>query len=708
MKIANAKTFGNAPYATVSSITSAIEQHTSNVAHLPSTSGITIGKYLKTVENGNTSWGDIDLDAVKTAMTNDGFTKITSANVSTIVGGMANFGYAGINVVTSAGATYDNTIETVDSTAKFTLAAGNNVTLGLDKSTHTITVNATGNANAEANQNAYSIIAVHSSAGATASNISATSETDTISFVGGSNVKLIPSGKTVTISAQDTTYGAAGANADGLMTSTMFAKLSGITEGATSVVSSDVAGWGYTKITSANVSTIVKDVAYTKSEVDSKLTSVYKYKSSIDTVSSLPDSGMNTGDVYNIVSAGTDSGITVNAGDNVAWNGSAWDVLAGTVDLSNYVQKENGKGLSTEDFTTEMKNKLSAIDANVSAIASTVTTSIAYTKDEINTTLSSYATEANVSTLVQDAMNDAVTSASVTIDSVVTNSSNNPVAGSAIYSALLAKPDVEDFAAVAFTGDYNDLDNQIAIDSEITSSGVNPVVGSAIYSALATKVTSVSGKGLSDENFTSSLKAKLEGISSNAANQNVFKTVIVSSSGGGTTNIVADATEDTFTLVAGAAVSFVADATNDKLTVGVVTDGTVTSNGTNPIAGSAVYSAIQSGLGTKPGYDAFAEVAFTGDYNDLLNKPAIMLPPSQKITFTSANSTNVTWNGNAATFTHTVNCYPIVTIYDSNMEVAYPTVRYLTQSSFTVDFVDKASIVTGTWTCVVTYGHRGE
>ena len=43
--------------------------------------------------------------------------------------------------------------------------------------------------------------------------------------------------------------------------------------------------------------------------------------------------------------------IAVNAGDNVAWNGTRWDVLAGTVDLSAYVEK-------TDVATTAVANKL--------------------------------------------------------------------------------------------------------------------------------------------------------------------------------------------------------------------------------------------------------------------------------------------------------------------------------------------------------------
>lgn len=84
------------------------------------------------------------------------------------------------------------------------------------------------------------------------------------------------------------------------------------------------------------------DRYYTETEVDDKIaaavSSALKYKGTKNTTSELPTSGNAIGDVWNITSAC--DAITelpkVNAGDNVAWNGSAWDVLAGTVDLSSY------------------------------------------------------------------------------------------------------------------------------------------------------------------------------------------------------------------------------------------------------------------------------------------------------------------------------------------------------------------------------------
>lgn len=75
--------------------------------------------------------------------------------------------------------------------------------------------------------------------------------------------------------------------------------------------------------------------AYTKDEVDAKMSSALEYKGSKDTYADLPTTGNKKGDVWNIVNA--DAAHGVNAGDNVAWNGATWDVLAGTVDLSAYM-----------------------------------------------------------------------------------------------------------------------------------------------------------------------------------------------------------------------------------------------------------------------------------------------------------------------------------------------------------------------------------
>ena len=60
------------------------------------------------------------------------------------------------------------------------------------------------------------------------------------------------------------------------------------------------------------------------------------------------NTGNKKGDVWNIVNA--DAAHGVNAGDNVAWNGTTWDVLAGTMDLSAYMLAEDLVAISNTEL----------------------------------------------------------------------------------------------------------------------------------------------------------------------------------------------------------------------------------------------------------------------------------------------------------------------------------------------------------------------
>ena len=81
--------------------------------------------------------------------------------------------------------------------------------------------------------------------------------------------------------------------------------------------------------------TTVEETYATKSEISA----AFIYKGSKDTYAELPSSGNKTGDVWNIVNADPTHG--VKAWDNVAWNGTAWDVLGGVTDLSAYFNKNS-------------------------------------------------------------------------------------------------------------------------------------------------------------------------------------------------------------------------------------------------------------------------------------------------------------------------------------------------------------------------------
>jgi hypothetical protein len=74
------------------------------------------------------------------------------------------------------------------------------------------------------------------------------------------------------------------------------------------------------------------------SALESKVTSAFCYKGTVKDYSDLPIEGNSIGDVWNIANA--DETNEVEAGDNAAWDGESWDILAGVIDLSNYYTKE--------------------------------------------------------------------------------------------------------------------------------------------------------------------------------------------------------------------------------------------------------------------------------------------------------------------------------------------------------------------------------
>lgn len=96
-------------------------------------------------------------------------------------------------------------------------------------------------------------------------------------------------------------------------------------------------------VTDAQVTTKLNDYAK-----KSDIASVYKYKGTVSTYAELPSSDQQVGDTYNVETA--DASHNVKAGDNVSWNGTAWDVLAGTVDLSGYVEESNLVEITTGEI----------------------------------------------------------------------------------------------------------------------------------------------------------------------------------------------------------------------------------------------------------------------------------------------------------------------------------------------------------------------
>lgn len=141
------------------------------------------------------------------------------------------------------------------------------------------------------------------------------------------------------------------------------------------------------------------------------------------------------------------------------------------------VDKVTGKGLSTEDFTTAEKQKLAGIEAGATV---------------------------------------------VTVDSQLSNTSENPVQNKVVYSALgdkvdkisgkgLSKNDFTDALKTKLDGIATGA-TAVTVDSSLSSTSENPVQNKVINTALGNKVDKITGKGLSQNDFTDAYKADLDGL----------------------------------------------------------------------------------------------------------------------------------------------------------------------------------------------------
>ena len=217
----------------------------------------------------------------------------------------------------------------------------------------------------------------------------------------------------------------------------------------------------------------IKD-AYTKTEIDSKLKGAMHYIGQLPTYDDLLKvENPSVGDIYNIA----------EDDHNYAWSTELkWDDLGGEVDFSNYydtgtvdkllnkkVDKVTGKELSTNDFTNTFKSKLEGIEVNA-------------TKTVIDATM-----DGNSTNPVQNAVVKSY------IDTVATN-----------------------------------------LSTETTNrTNADTALGERIDSLDAAKVDKVTGKGLSANDFTDTLKSKLDNIAEGAT-----KTIIDNSMSDTSTNPV--------------------------------------------------------------------------------------------------------------------------------------------------------------------------
>ena len=220
----------------------------------------------------------------------------------------------------------------------------------------------------------------------------------------------------------------------------------------------------------------------TESYVNQKTSQIYRYKGSVATYSDLPTTH-DVGDVYNVVAAYGN----YPAGTNFAWNGTEWDALGGSVDLSAYVE-----------------------ESELAAIAKSGKLSDA-TQDSTHRTVTD--TEKATWNAKQNAL---------TFDTTPTAGSTNPVTSGGVKTALDAKANDADLAAIAKSGKLSDAtqdsthrtvtdtekatwnakQNALTFDTTPTAGSTNPVTSGGVKTALDAKANSSdiikTSTGLSD------------------------------------------------------------------------------------------------------------------------------------------------------------------------------------------------------------------
>ena len=151
--------------------------------------------------------------------------------------------------------------------------------------------------------------------------------------------------------------------------------------------------------------------------------------------------------------------------------------------IAGKVDKVEGKGLSTEDYTTAEKTKLAGIEANANNYTLPAATTSALGGVKVGSNL---AVDAN-----------GVLSGDY---SAATTSANG----------LMSSTDKAKLDGIAEGA------TEVTVDSAISSTSTNPVENQAIYTALSGKVDTETGKGLSSNDYTDAEKTKLAGIEAGA------------------------------------------------------------------------------------------------------------------------------------------------------------------------------------------------
>lgn len=195
------------------------------------------------------------------------------------------------------------------------------------------------------------------------------------------------------------------------------------------------------------------------------------------------------------------------------------NIFATQTDLSDKVDKEAGKGLSTNDYTTTEKDKLSGVasGAQVNVIETVKVNGAALTP-------TSKAVNITVPTKTSDITNDSgfITSADVPEGSAATTTTPKMDGTAAVGSeTAFARgdhihpsdtsrvPTTRTVAGHALSADVTLVKGDVGLGNVDNTADADKPVSTAQQTALNGKVDKVSGKGLSTNDYTTAEKSKL-------------------------------------------------------------------------------------------------------------------------------------------------------------------------------------------------------
>ena len=246
-----------------------------------------------------------------------------------------------------------------------------------------------------------------------------------------------------------------------------------------------------------------KSETYTKTEIDQKLSAKWDSKF----VDELPTEDISTTTIY-FLKRKKEQGTTQyesDVYDEYIYTGT-WELIGNTyVDLTDYYRKSEVEEVIDNKVLVETNNRIlseNELKNNIENVNN-------YAKSIENNLNSEISTRQNNDLLHDTKINEVENNLNSEI-SRATNAENTLSSRCDTYDSHIANSDNPHNVTKSQIG-LGNVTNVSTTDT-ITLNSENNITSGAVYTALENKVDKVSGKGLSDQNFTLAEKTKLAGL----------------------------------------------------------------------------------------------------------------------------------------------------------------------------------------------------